>query len=99
MTGDATARLIESKLTLELRPAHLAIVDESHLHAGHAGAKGGGGHFRVTIVSQNFEGLTAPQRHRLVYRVLATEMNGVIHALALTTFTPAEWKTQIKDPS
>ena len=99
MAPSETAQIIETKLNQALQPAHLAIVDESHLHAGHAGARAGGGHYRVTIVSKSFEGLPAPQRHRLVYRALAAEMNGVIHALALTALTPAEWDTSFTAPS
>ena len=99
MTVAGTPQIIGTKLHLHLRPAHLEIVDESNLHEGHAGARSGGGHYRVTIVSESFEGLTAPQRHRLVYRVLDTEMHGVIHALSLSTLTPAEWASAITDPS
>ena len=99
MAEAATVHLIETKLTRELNPVHLEIVDDSHLHSGHAGARGGGGHYRVTIVSKAFEGLTSPQRHRLVYRILAAEMHGVIHALSLSTLTPAEWISPITNPS
>lgn len=99
MSGAGTPHLIGTKLTLQLQPTHMEIVDESHLHAGHAGAKKGGGHYRVTVVSKAFEGLTAPQRHRLVYRILATEMHGVIHALSLSTLTPVEWTSPITGPS
>ena len=99
MPGTGTPELIETKLTLELQPVHLAIEDESHRHAGHAGARQGGGHYNVTVVSAVFEGMTSPQRHRLVYRILAAEMHGVIHALSLRTLTPAEWTPPIKAPS
>ncbi len=86
-----TQGIIETKLTEALAPTRLTIEDEGHLHAGHAGAKAhGGGHFRVTIVSAAFEGLGPVTRHRRVYAVLAEEMKSRIHALALTTLTPAE---------
>ena len=92
MTSATTAGIIRKKLTQALSPTHLEIVDESHLHAAHAGARSGGGHYAVTIVSGAFSGLGLPQRHRLVYRALAAEMNREIHALALNTFAPAEWR-------
>ena len=99
MADSGTPGLIATKLNRELQPAHLEIVDDSHLHAGHAGAKSGGGHYSVTIVSTAFEGLAAPARHRLVYRILAAEMHGLIHALSLRTLTPAEWELSITAPS
>ena len=83
---------IERKLTERLSPAHLEIVDESARHAGHAGAVSGGGHFRVTVVASAFEGLDRLERHRLVYAILAEEMQGAIHALALRTLDPSEWR-------
>lgn len=89
MTG--TQDTIEAKLTEALAPKRLTVEDEGHLHAGHAGAKAhGGGHYRVTVVSAAFEGLGPVARHRRVYAVLAEEMKSRIHALALTTLTPAE---------
>jgi BolA protein len=88
--SDRRAR-IESKLRERLEALHVDVIDESHLHAGHAGAKSGGGHFRATIVSARFEGLGAVAAQRLVYQVLAEEMKHDIHALAMKTLTPAEW--------
>jgi BolA protein len=86
-----TAELIRAKLAEALRPTRLHIEDEGHLHAGHAGSREhGGGHFRVTVVSADFEGVGPVARHRRVYAVLADEMKARIHALALTTLTPAE---------
>ncbi len=82
---------IESRLRERLEAVHVEVVDESHLHAGHAGAKSGGGHFRATIVSARFEGLSAVAAQRLVYEALAEEMGGEIHALAMKTLTPAKW--------
>ena len=78
---------IREALTRELAPQRLEIEDESHLHAGHAGAKDGRGHFRVTITSKAFEGLTNVQRHQLVYRALGELMRTDIHALSLSTST------------
>ena len=83
---------IEARLRSELQAAHVEVIDESHLHAGHAGAASGGGHFRTLVVSGVFEGLSAVQAQRLVYRALADEMGGEIHALSIRTATPEEWK-------
>lgn len=82
---------IESKLREELAATHVEVIDESHLHAGHPGARSGGGHFRATIVSERFAGLSKVQAQRLVYQVLAAEMGGEIHALSMATFTPERW--------
>jgi len=79
---------IEAKLRQRLGASHVEVVDESHLHAGHAGARGGAGHFRVLIVSARFEGLTALAAQRLVYDALSDEMGGEIHALSIRTRTP-----------
>ena len=82
---------IEKKLGEGLQPRRLAIVDESHRHAGHAGARPGGeSHFRVEVVSAAFTGLSRVARQRLVYGLLAEELKGPIHALALSTLTPEE---------
>jgi BolA protein len=85
---------IEQKLREGLEAVHLEVVDESHLHAGHAGAASGGGHFRATIVSARFAGLSKVQAQRLVYQTLADEMTGEIHALSMTTLTPEQWQDQ-----
>ena len=83
---------IESKLRDALDALHVDVVDESHLHAGHEGAKSGGGHFRATIVSERFAGLSKVQAQRLVYQTLADEMKSEIHALSMTTLTPEQWQ-------
>ena len=82
---------IETRLRDALGASHVDVEDESHLHAGHAGAASGGGHFRVAIVSERFAGLSRVARQRLVYEALAAEMKREIHALAMQTFTPDEW--------
>jgi len=74
---------IRETLTRELAPETLEIEDESHLHAGHAGAKDGRGHFRVTITSNAFKGLTRVQQHQLVYTALGDLMRTDIHALTI----------------
>jgi BolA protein len=82
---------IRQRLTATFSPTRLEIVDESHLHAGHSGARPGGEtHFRVEIVSPSFEGQSRVTRQRTVYKALAAEMSDQIHALALTTRTPDE---------
>ena len=73
-----------------LAPSSLNIEDESARHAGHAGA-GGGGHYRLTIVSSRFQGLDAVARHRLVYETLGDLMQKGIHALAISAYTPEEF--------
>ena len=82
--GAERMALIRSRLAA-LEPDLLDIDDESHLHAGHAGAEGGASHFRVRIVSPRFAGLTPVARHRLVYHQLADLIPFPIHALALDT--------------
>ena len=82
---------IEKKLGEGLAPRRLSVVDESHRHAGHAGAPDGGeSHFRVEVVAAAFAGLSRVARQRLVYGLLAEELKGPIHALALRTLTPEE---------
>ena len=83
-----TADKIEQILRHRLEALEVTVEDESALHAGHAGAASGGGHYRVRIVSPLFSGKNRVQRHRMVYAALADEMGGAIHALALTTLTP-----------
>jgi BolA protein len=77
-------------LLATLEPTALEVEDESHLHAGHAGAASGAGHFRVKIVSARFAGLRLVMRHRLVYDALREMMHADIHALAITALAPAE---------
>jgi BolA protein len=88
---DRRAR-IEAKLRDGLDAVHVEVADESHLHAGHAGAASGGGHFRAVIVSGQFDGENAVQRQRRVYAVLAAEMGTEIHALSMRTLTPEQWR-------
>ena len=81
---------IENRLQEALNPEALEVIDESHLHAGHEGAKSGGGHFRVTVVADCFTGLSTLARHRLVYDALGDAMGSEIHALGITALTPEE---------
>lgn len=83
---------LEAALRERLGAGHVEVVDESHLHAGHAGARDGKGHFRALIVSPRFDGLSRVQAQRLVFDALAEEMDEWIHALSLRTLTPAQWE-------
>jgi len=82
--------MIRSRLTAALNPTELEIEDESHRHAGHAGARDGRGHFRVRIVSAAFAGKSALARHRAVYAALGDLMQTDIHALAIDARAPEE---------
>jgi BolA protein len=73
-----------------LSPSQCEIEDESALHAGHAGAASGGGHYRIRLVSDKFTGLSRLARHRLVYDCLGDMMHREIHALAITALAPVE---------
>ena len=81
--------MIREKLTAALSPEQLDIIDESHLHAGHPGARGGG-HFNVTIVSESFKSESLLARHRMVYDALGDAMKTDIHALSIKAQTPEE---------
>jgi BolA protein len=85
----STIELIRQKLAV-LDPEQIYIVDESARHAGHEGAKSGGGHYLLTIVSREFSGKSALVRHRLVYTVLKEMMHKDIHALSVKAYTPEE---------
>ncbi len=85
------AQTIQRKINDRLSPSHLEVRDESHLHAGHAGAREGGeSHFRLLVVSAQFEGLSRVARQRLINDILREELAGPIHALAMKTVTPDE---------
>lgn len=89
------ADTIRAKLTAALAPDALVIEDESSKHAGHAGARPEGEtHFRVRIVSADFEGVSRVERQRRVYAVLSDELKDRVHALSLTALTPNEAQTR-----
>ncbi|MDD5384799.1 MAG: BolA family transcriptional regulator [Gallionella sp.] len=73
-----------------LNPVLLDIVDESHKHAGHAGARNGGGHYALRIVSGQFSGNNMMARHRMIYSALGEMMKREIHALNIQAYTPDE---------
>jgi BolA protein len=81
---------IRERITAALLPVSLEVDDDSHRHAGHAGARGGQGHFSVTVVSAAFAGKLPLARHRLVYAALGDMMTTDIHALAITARAPDE---------
>lgn len=81
---------IRQRLEAQLAPLALDVIDESHKHAGHEGARDGRGHFAVRIVSAAFEGVNLLARHRLVYDALGTLMQSDIHALSLKAQAPSE---------
>jgi BolA protein len=82
--------MIRERLTNNLQPTELNIIDESARHAGHAGAASGGGHFIVDIVASAFNDKTLIQRHRLVYDAVDDIMHSEIHALSIQAKTPDE---------
>ena len=87
--------MIRERLS-RLAPDSLEVFDDSHEHVGHAGAKDGGGHFQLVIVSREFAGKPQVARHRLVYEVLGDLMPGQIHALAIRAYAPEELGTSAK---
>ena len=83
-----TAALLRERLAA-LAPQSLAIEDESHLHAGHAGAREGG-HYKITIVAAAFAGHNTVRRHRMIHEAVGDLMRGRIHALSIRAFSPDE---------
>ena len=82
---------ITQKLTAALELIEISVIDESHLHAGHAGAREGGeSHFAITVVSDKFIGLSRVQRHKIVYGILDNELKTDVHALRIAALTPEE---------
>ena len=89
--ADPRAEIIRTTLETQLEAVHVRVEDDSALHTGHLGAQGGGGHYRVLVVSQRFEGLSRVAAQRLVYQTLGELMKSDIHALEMRTLTPAQW--------
>jgi len=85
-----TPETIQARLA-PLNPSHIEIHDDSASHAGHAGAKSGGGHFFLTIVSDQFAGQMTLARHRKIYELLGDMMHKEIHALSIKAHTPDEF--------
>jgi BolA protein len=89
MTASRAERLTQ-RLRERLAPDELEVIDDSHLHAGHAGAADGRGHFTVIVVSPRFAGLNTVKRHRLVYESVGDMMTTDIHALSIQALAPGE---------
>lgn len=85
-----TSELIKNLLNEAFKPGLLEIIDNSSAHAGHAGARSGGGHYHVTIVAEIFEDRSLVQRHQLVYNALGDMMKQQIHALGINALSPSE---------
>lgn len=83
-------RLIRERLDAALAPLDLEIEDVSHEHAGHEGARSGGGHFNLLIVAEAFRGKRSVQRHRMIYAALGGAMRQEIHALSIRAYSPDE---------
>jgi BolA protein len=83
-------KLIEQRLQQSFSPSHLLVRDQSHLHAGHAGARDGKGHFAIEIVSNRFHDQSRLDRHRMVFKSLEDIMSSDIHALKIKAQTPTE---------
>lgn len=89
MSQQTVASIISDKLQQAFVPEHLEVIDESHLHAGHSGARPEGEtHFRVVIVSDKFVDQNLVSRHRMVNDVLSDELKGRVHALAISAHPP-----------
>ncbi|MDJ0911529.1 MAG: BolA family protein [Woeseiaceae bacterium] len=89
MTSERATK-IESILTSSFTPSRILVKDQSHLHAGHAGAQDGRGHFAVTIVSEQFTGQSKIARHRMIFDALGDMMQTDIHALSIKALTADE---------
>jgi BolA protein len=90
VTNEKRLDRIRTHLATALATDRIELIDDSHRHAGHAGARDGRGHFRVRVVSEKFAGLRALQRHQLVYQSLGNMMQTDIHALNIVALTPQE---------
>ncbi|MFA7552976.1 MAG: BolA/IbaG family iron-sulfur metabolism protein [Spongiibacteraceae bacterium] len=80
---------IEQKLQVAINPVHLDVINESHMHSVPPNSET---HFKVVIVSAAFDGKRSVARHQLMYKILADELAGPVHALALHTYTEEEWQ-------
>lgn len=88
--NEARQAELQKRLQETLQPNDLLIKDQSHLHAGHAGATDGRSHYAIRLTAAAFEGMSRIQRHRLVYDAVGDLMETDIHALSISALTPAE---------
>lgn len=89
---NSVARRIAEKINAQVAPEHLEVIDDSHRHVGHAGARPEGEtHFTLLMVSDKFSGLSRIERHRLVHDALREELATRVHALAIRAYTPEEY--------
>jgi BolA family transcriptional regulator, general stress-responsive regulator len=88
VNGSTREARLRARLIDAFAPVELSVEDESHLHEGHVGARGGASHFRVRIVAAAFHGIPPLSRHRLIYEALADLMKGEIHALGIEALPP-----------
>lgn len=88
MSVTSVENTIREKLDTEFTPTHLALLNESHMHAGPATNS----HFKLILVSEAFADLSPVRRHQAIYRALAEELAGEVHALAMHLYTPMEWQ-------
>ena len=91
MEMSAPAQAIEDALRDGLDAQHVEVLDQSSFHEGHLGAQGGGGHFQLVVVSEQFRGLSRLAAQKVVYEALAELMETEIHALSMRTVTPEKW--------
>jgi BolA protein len=92
--------IIRTRLEESLTPITMNIIDESHLHAGHQGAReSGGGHFNLEIISESFDDKSKIERHRMIYSALGDVIGTDIHALSINARTPSEIVAQCSEPN
>ena len=89
------SQVIETKLTDQLNPVYLKLTNESHKHHVPEGSES---HFQLVIVCDRFEGLSLIEQHQMVYKILAEELSGKVHALSISSHTPSSWKKTQKIP-
>lgn len=91
--SETRVAMIERRLREALQVEEITVRDDSHLHKGHAGARDGGGHYRVMVVSPDFSGHGTIQRHRMIYDAMGDAMCAdTIHALSIQALTPQEYR-------
>ena len=85
---------LKSRIVTALAAEHVEVQDDSEQHRGHAGARGGAGHYTVAVVAESFAGLDRVARHRAVYAAVGDMIPAQVHALVVRAFTPAEWQAR-----